>query len=108
MIFQKENLAVIAMAQITGGTGVATLSRGFGTIARTGTGVYTLDYEAGASGAAQSDAGSVLKLVTARGLTAATAITVETSTTQTTVRTFAAGGTAVDCDCGIIVASITN
>jgi hypothetical protein len=105
-MFNREIAATVAMAQVVGSPLGTTMNRGFSTIARTGVGVYTLDYEPGSTGAAQASA----ELCTSvNSLTAGLYATHEyTSDTRLTVKLFDAAGSAADGAFDVIVQRVTN
>jgi hypothetical protein len=105
-VFDKEILATIAFAKVTGTTGAATMNRGFATITRTGPGVYACVREAGGPGAGLA-ANEVLAHVTPQGATAVSPSTQDTDSVTTTVRTFVSGSPA-DADFTITISRPTN
>lgn len=114
--FNKELFADIAFAKVTGtvtGTTGAVINRGFVTITRVSTGVYTLEREnsggAGATVGADLPGNQVLSQVFSNEQTTAKSVQCYESTDKiTTVKAFSDAGTAVDCDFTLIVSRATN
>lgn len=111
--FDREILADVAFAKVTGTTGVATMNRGFKAIARTGAGVYTLEREpatstSGVAGGAALANSNVIAHVTPQGATPRIVSTEDTTTVITTVRTVDAAGSPIDADFTITICCPTN
>lgn len=103
----RQISALVAMAQVTGTTGVAVMSRGLASVARASAGVYNLTYDAGMTGAGQDSADLITK-VTCGGTSPRFATRVYSSATVLQVRTFDDTGSATDADFDVTVERATN
>lgn len=115
--FNRQMVADIAFAKVTGtvtGTTGAVINRGFVTITRVSTGVYTLEREnssggqGNTTGAALSAAQVLSQVWSNEQTTVKTVQCYESSDTTTTVKAFSDAGAAVDCDFTLIVSRPSN
>ena len=105
--FESQILATLAFAKVTGTDGTVITNRGFATITRTGTGVYTLLREAGMTGVSLPVAELALALCL-HGTAAKMGTATDDGAGTTTVRTFNDSGTASDTDFTLHVKRDTN